>query len=161
MNLFSHATLTNRICKNHFTKKARAFIVVGSLLPDFNPLTQPHRGQNLLIRIYNNYTANPKNEFVKLIRLGILFHYICDYFCYAHNYNLDISHGKLHFEYEVDLHKKLKKIPSFKEEKVDFDNYMKYIIEIKARYDNKISNPNRDLRYCIEVMQKTVEDFSK
>ena len=134
----------------------RYLVILGSLIPDVNPVTQPHREENLLIRIFNNYKAieTSKSEFEKSVRLGILLHYVCDYFCYAHNYNLDISHGKNHVKYEIELHKLLKNGYGCRlSTDIQKENFMKYIIDSKNMYDLKPSHTSRDLKYCLTIVE--------
>lgn len=135
-------------------------MILGSLIPDINPLTQPHRDQNLLIRIFNNHMAiqNSNSQIIKSIRSGIMFHYICDYFCYAHNYNLDISHGKRHMQYEIELHRLLKDYMPTKKRKITLTkyNFMQFIIDCKKTYDLQPSHINKDLFYCVGVLENSL-----
>ncbi len=156
MNLYSHATVANRLCKQHFPKHKKLFVVIGSLMPDLNPTTQPHRNENLLYRIQKNHDAikNAKSDFKRSYLLGILLHYICDYFCYAHNYNLDISHGKNHIKYEIELHKLIREDFNPNLDLVEIkQDLMQYIIETKELYDAQPSHILRDLQYSLEVVE--------
>lgn len=167
MNLASHVLIASRISKNSFSFPKRCLIMIGSLLPDFNPTTQPHRTQNLLDRINNNYKALDldENNFVKSIRFGVMLHYICDYYCYAHNYNLEISHGIKHMEYEVQLHQLLKDGYYKRRDNQSIEDFAEYIVTEKEEYDSIPSDIDRDLLYTLSVVDRALREalpkFSK
>lgn len=160
MNLASHVLIAARISKNSFSFPKRCLIMIGSLLPDFNPTTQPHRTQNLLDRINNNYKALDltQSNFIKSIRFGVMLHYICDYYCYAHNYNLEISHGIKHMEYEVRLHRLLKQ-GFYKRRDIEYiEDFYEYITSEKTEYDEIPSDIERDLIYTLSVVERALEE---
>lgn len=159
MNLASHVLIAARISKNSFSFPKRCLIMVGSLLPDFNPTTQPHRTQNLLDRITNNYKGLDleENDYLKSIRFGVMLHYICDYYCYAHNYDLDISHGLKHMKYEVRLHRLLKKgFYKRRDENISINDFCEYLIKEKQVYDEIPSDIERDLIYTLSVIDRAL-----
>lgn len=158
MNLNSHIYIAKKIT---IGLKYRTIIIVGSVFPDFNLKTQPHRTENLLYRIKDNifHIEKTNNIIEKNFRFGILLHYLCDYFCYAHNYNLDISHGKNHIIYEHKLHEILRK--GYQEEVIleeKVDDLIEYIVKMKQKFDSIESDEKRDIRYSFTVCKKV---FSK
>lgn len=167
MNLASHVLIAARVSKGSFSLANRCLIMIGSLLPDFNPTTQPHRTQNLLNRINNNYVGidTAKNNFVKSVRFGVMLHYICDYYCYAHNYDLEISHGVKHMEYEVNLHRLLKDGFHERRDNTSITDFAEYIVSEKEEYDTVPSDIERDLVYTLSVVERALEEalpkFSK
>lgn len=160
MNLASHVLIAARISKNSFSFPKRCLIMIGSLLPDFNPTTQPHRTQNLLDRITNNYNAIDvtNSNFVNSIRFGVMLHYICDYYCYAHNYDLEISHGIKHMEYEVRLHRLLKGGFYERRDNISINDFCEYIISEKKEYDEIPSDIERDLIYTLSVVERALRE---
>lgn len=167
MNLASHLLIASRISKNSFSFPKRVLIMIGALLPDFNPTTQPHRTQNLLDRISNNHRGidESNNNFVKSIRFGVMLHYICDYYCYAHNYDLEISHGIKHMEYEVRLHRLLKGGFYQRRDNTTIADFLDYIVSEKLEYDSVPSDIERDLVYTLSVVDRALVEalpkFSK
>lgn len=164
MNLSSHVNIALFIGKEYFSIYKQSLMVIGSLMPDFNPITQPHRSDNLLNRITANIEKikSAKTDFAKSIHLGVAVHYLCDYFCYAHNYGLDISHGKKHFLYEVSLYNLLKK--GYDERlsiTSDCNDIIEYIVNAKILYDLKPSNIQRDLKYTLTIVEFLTEHSLK
>lgn len=92
-------------------------LILGSIEPDFVPslIFIPHYypgSIDFIIKEIHNISQikfiNEKNfidSYSK--RLGIVIHYICDYFCYAHN-NYVLEHNLIkHFLYEVNVNKNI------------------------------------------------------
>lgn len=161
MNLASHVLIASRISKNSFSFPKRCLIMIGSLLPDFNPTTQPHRTQNLLDRITKNYNSLnlQENDYLKSIRFGVMIHYICDYYCYAHNYNLEISHGVKHMKYEVQLHGLLKDgFHKRRDDNMSIEDFVEFIVKEKQDYDQIPSDIERDLIYTLTVLDRALEE---
>lgn len=114
MKTETHFDLALKICKeqlNHLPLYKKALFVLGCVLPDFDPFsylkgfkTRPffgHNWENAKEYIFNS-ARNVKTNGVG-VRLGILVHYICDAFTFAHNCGFD---GGLreHATYEKRLH---------------------------------------------------------
>lgn len=162
MNLSSHILLTYKVTKRILPKKYVPVILFASIWPDIDRRTQPHRENNLLFHIYNSQRKllNSKNNYCKSFELGILMHYVCDYYCYAHNYNLDISHGIAHIKYEIALHNLLK--TNFKkriQNNFNDADFIAYIVSEKTNYDNKISTIERDLKYILSICENAVSHY--
>lgn len=168
MNLASHTFIGRQISRGVFPFKMRCAVIWGSLLPDFDRSTQPHREYNLLFRIYNSHNKikTTENEYIRALNLGIMLHYICDYYCYAHKYNLPISHNIPHINYEIEMHNVLKtgKIDKLSIEN-NFENIMEYILYTKDFYDKKEGTITRDLKYITtinnEVLKSVLPYFKK
>lgn len=112
----------------------------GNMSPDL-PLYHSHlkhyKHQNfeyILNMIYELSRTNPNANVGTLknysYRLGMICHYICDYFCFPHH-NRRYFHDKLgeHLAYEKDLHKVIKK---FKQSDYLSQYYFNEIMEQKS-----------------------------
>lgn len=164
MNITSHLIVANNITKGIFTKKTRYIVLFASIFPDFDRTTQPHRENNLLFRIYNSEKKflMAKNDCSRAYHLGIMVHYICDYYCYAHNYNLDISHGIPHIKYEIELQKLLKSDKKIRiSDNFHQENFMQYILDTKKSYELKKGDIYRDLKYTLSVCETTISEHIK
>lgn len=61
--------------------------IIGSIIPDLNCAFPTHTINNTLNRFRKKLLKidNTESSFIKSFTLGVITHYICDYFCYAHN----------------------------------------------------------------------------
>lgn len=111
MKLKQHIEIGKGILENLDNKALNEFginrttYLLGCIAPDLNCVYPAHRlwttekRFNRRLRQVNKATA--KLKFVKSFRLGIITHYTCDYFCYAHN---NESVGVRHKMYEANLY---------------------------------------------------------
>lgn len=85
-------------------KKAYLF---GSIAPDVNCAFPLHTINNTLNRFEKRLERIDKSNsnIIKSFTLGVVTHYICDYFCYAHTMDL---YGLKHWIYEKVMRKHLK-----------------------------------------------------
>ena len=88
----------------HFNKTAYLF---GSMAPDLNCVYPAHRLDTTRKRfcIHVKRVDNSIMDLIKSFELGVITHYICDYFCYAHSIE---SVGHKHIIYENMLKKYFK-----------------------------------------------------
>ena len=162
MVIGTHARIANRATKEMLNQPSkRAFVVLGSILPDVNPFTKPHREVNLEEKINKNQRKieNSNCKMIQYIRLGNMLHYLCDYFCYAHKEDLAISHGKKHTEYELELGRIFKQ---------GFENRLSYmpieekqaiisnLSQVRTNYTMKPGNFSRDLTYALSAVDYCV-----
>ncbi len=162
MVITTHARIANRASKDYFYRYKKYLVVLGSVLPDINFFSLPHRGENLARHIQNNEAklVNQSCAFVNYVRLGNLLHYLCDYFCYAHKDDLEISHGTKHTKYEMEIGRILKegfnthlqKLPVSDQEEL-FD----ILLEMKKNYEKKPGNADRDLKYALSAVELCLE----
>lgn len=73
-----------KTCKVRLNKTAYLF---GSIAPDINCVYPTHTVDNTLKRFKKRILRvdNSSNNLIISFTLGVITHYICDYFCYAHN----------------------------------------------------------------------------
>jgi len=158
MVISTHARIANQASSDYFYHYRKGLIILGSVLPDFNWFSQPHRGSNLSDHIRHNEEkiATTRSYWVKYVRLGNMLHYLCDYFCYAHEDNLNISHGTRHTKYEFAIGRifkegfgvRLRDIPDSDREKL-IENLQK----LKENYEKKPGNSTRDLKYAMTAVE--------
>lgn len=158
----THARIANRASKDYFYHYKKYLVVLGSVLPDINFFSHPHRGDNLERHIQCNEAkiVNKDSNFTKYIRLGNMLHYLCDYFCYAHKDDLDISHGTRHTKYEMEIGRSLKdgfdthlrELPLSDQEEL-FD----MLQSMKENYEKKPGNADRDLKYALSAVDFCLE----
>lgn len=100
-------TLNNIQSKIDWKINKKAFLI-GSVLPDINFVFPTHTIAHTLKRFKKKLTRIDKTEsnMIKSITLGVVTHYICDYFCYAHNLK---SPDPKHALYENYMHSHIKK----------------------------------------------------
>lgn len=90
------------IKKNKTCKLNRALFYLGSILPDLNCIYPAHRIEETQYRVINKikYIDTSSSYLIKSMQYGIVTHYVCDYFCYAHSIE---SLGAPHIRYEKQL----------------------------------------------------------
>mgnify|MGYP000864638594 CR=1 FL=1 len=173
----SHITIGKCIGRELIEDKYRNSFITGNVIPDINP-------SFLLMRHEIDYTLNKVKMDIRLasnelyaghnfyIRLGIISHYISDYFTLPHN---KIYKGTIkdHCIYEGDLKRIMKEKVKYKgipkEELVDILNYndlIEFIISKHGEYSNTdggieidckyIYNVTRQVVYTIQYLQSTV-----
>lgn len=76
--------------------------LLGTIAPDLNCVYPAHRLSTTEKRFYKRLKISASTEIatLKSFTLGVITHYICDYFCYAHN---NESLGAKHKKYETNL----------------------------------------------------------
>lgn len=162
MNFLTHVMISKTLYR-HLSKKMeldqKAFSY-GNIKPDLSPqcLRNPHMLENYLFIIQHDSNRlishnTPVKEFS--IELGVICHFICDFFCYCHlNHNL---YHKLfrHFIYEIRLHMvfcgmllghKIK-LPSNR--KGPAGNLAAMVIEMRREYMTKQQTLQRDIEYAL------------
>lgn len=164
MIISTHARIAKRTTKSYFSYYKRTLIILGAVIPDFNWFSLPHRGHNLGDLIaHNEYKIrHTTSVFVKYIRLGNMLHYLCDYFCYAHKDDMDISHGTCHTKYEMKigrlfrlkLYQKLKNMPPD-----DRQELWTHFKAMQKEYAKKPGTADRDLKYALSAVEYCIENM--
>lgn len=82
----------------------RSAFYIGSIIPDINCIYPAHRlnttKDRMLKRIESVDNAS-RDGIIRSFQLGIITHYVCDYFCYAHS---NETIGMIHKKYEKELY---------------------------------------------------------
>lgn len=166
MVIGTHARIANRALKEIAPSPyLRAVVVLGSVLPDVNPFSHPHRELNLERHITNNQLKiqNGNSKTIKYIRLGNMLHYLCDYFCYAHGENLDISHGAKHTAYEIEMGREFKEGFEARLKSMPISNgatIISSLEKVKENYERKPGSCHRDLKYALSAVDYCVDVMS-
>lgn len=111
----SHLKFCDFILNEYFAgderfEKYRKFIELGSVAPDVKCVFPKHRIDVTRYRFIKRIERVEKcRGFIRAFWIGVVFHYICDYFCLAHN-SLSIKPGFEHTCYELSLNKELKRV---------------------------------------------------
>lgn len=90
------------IKKDKTCKLNKLLFYIGSILPDLNCVYPAHRITETQQRVINKikFIDTSSSYLLKSIQYGIVTHYVCDYFCYAHSIE---SLGAPHIKYEKQL----------------------------------------------------------
>lgn len=97
-----------------------------------------------------------KNKFSE--ELGIICHFLCDYFCVPHSYRWEFkSYMKKHILYEKALSKfsKIYKPKAYCTSKVTIDNVERFIVSTQVRYKKRFGFRN-DLDYSYYVCNSII-----
>lgn len=126
MKLKQHLEIGNKVLDegliNTF-KVNRIAYLFGNIAPDLNCIYPAHRLKTTEKRFYKRLKRVEKSStpLIKSFTLGVITHYICDYFCYAHNIE---SLGVPHKKYETNL----------------YNYYESHLNEMAKDYDTMIDN---------------------
>lgn len=139
----------------------RAYLL-GNIIPDLNCVYPAHRLASTLKRVNKHLNKINRSSLgiLKSYRLGIATHYICDYFCYAHN---NKSIGLKHKKYEKEL---LNYYICNKEELKEDSKRLTdtWVMEKRASLYKNISNDMMDIEQhvslIIDTITRMVEKYS-
>lgn len=127
--------------------------LLGNIAPDLNCIYPAHRVKTTEKRFYKRLLRidNTSINMLRSFTLGVVTHYVCDYFCYAHNME---SIGLRHKEYETNLYKYYK---SHKDEIYEHNNLLKEIWEQhieKCREDVVRDNELTTSEHCEFILEQ-------
>jgi len=162
MNFLTHVLISKTLYR-HLSEKMeldQKSFSYGNIKPDLSPqcLRKPHMLENYLFLVYHDSNqlishSTPIKEFS--IELGVLCHYICDFFCYCH-LNHKLYHKLFrHFIYEIRLHVVLcgmllghkTNLPN--EGKAPAGNLAAMVMEMRREYMTKPKTLQRDIEYAL------------
>ena len=152
-NIYKSVLLNNKI------RLDKRWLIWGSVLPDLMPkyMKQKHFFSvsydyilNMIEKLYNDSNNISMKEFS--IRLGIITHYVSDFFCTPHNDRAYYhNHIKEHMQFEAKLHLLFKKqrdvhlldIPRV--DTINYENIKSIIDEMHTEYESKGVSYENDL----------------
>lgn len=162
----SHIDLANYLMDSNPDIEHRISMFVGCILPDIVPnfIYKRHRIDTTLSIVNKEIfkvTLQKKRNWLYCMRIGIISHYVSDYFTLPHNIEYD-GNIKQHCVYERDLIYKLREeIKKYKEEinssaeKYKQVNIIRYIIEKHKEYldemSSRVYNIDGDCSYILTV----------
>lgn len=93
----------------HFGASGQKYFVRGNYLPDVSykyKITKhyPDKSWDVVYKLIRQLETGELKEKDFLKTLGILNHYLCDFFCTAHNENPSVKNLFSHFIYEIKIH---------------------------------------------------------
>lgn len=178
MNPLTHKFLADKVYsqlnKESQLILSRKSLIWGSVRPDFIKHSIPHFKERGVQPFYSKYKKIDQN-ITKLsikelsIELGQIFHYICDYFCHAHNKRKLIKKTRLHILNEIKLQRFIQNT-NFNFINVKLNNYDEQLFEdiIEKEYTKFINdsfNFKNDLMYsykiCVIAMRKILSNIKK
>lgn len=105
--------------------------------------------------IYKNYSENKFSQ-----ELGVICHFLCDFFCVPHNQRWEFKNAnamKEHITYEKELSKVAKefKIRKEIEKNINSQEIRNYILYLQDEYE-KVRDYNNDLYFSYYVCQSVI-----
>lgn len=159
--------------KDELHKHKKAFYF-GSILPDCIPsfITRRHTFNDTFFIVRNEIQAMMEEDSLEdgingrfCRRLGIVTHYIADYFTFPHNTNYPGTIRE-HCKYENILKHKLREYVQDMESRRErtsetqyqsIDELLHFIEEIHQKYLMKLSEVEKDIQYIVEVCFQVVD----
>lgn len=175
MNFLTHVLISGTLYRKLSKKMAldRKAFCYGNIKPDLSPqcLRNPHLLENYLFLIQNDaHRLRCQNRFAEgfSVReysedLGVICHYICDFFCYVHQ-DRAVYHKLLrHFLYELRLHLTFcsllarNQLRSGKPAGSESKSIAAMVLELRKKYRGKKNTPRRDLDFAILASLRACE----
>lgn len=140
-------------------KVNKAAYLIGNIAPDLNCIYPAHRLKSTEKRFYRRLRKMDSScsPIIKSFVLGVITHYICDYFCFAHN---NKSLGALHRKYESNLYEYYN--AHFDEMDCSFDRMMNawLLFKDKSRHKYEVDSTLDSKAHC-EFIIEQVKDMNK
>lgn len=152
-------------------KLNKGLFLFGTIKPDFknSDINKEHTVDESLDSLINFidklYITNDINKFS--VSLGVICHYVCDYFCLYHSRDYKDKGTIEHFFYELKLHITLiytifKGLLSLYGENRSYNNIKEIITLNQIRYGETKNHISKDIKYSINtalvVIQLVVEE---
>lgn len=164
MDSFTHILMAKKIYNNLSEKfrlnLSRKYLIIGSVRPDYTKNPISHFKDDQIHFFYDKFHSllnlNPLIEKARFsVELGEVFHYLCDYFCSAHNQEKFKENIWSHFVYERKLYKTAKRLSKnfFKLSNSDFSQIsISELFEYKhVNFLKQIPSHETDLFSAFEV----------
>jgi len=158
----THIKLANYIHyifkKKYGIRLNKKHLIYGSIKPDFTKNKVPHYIDKSIDyidkeieKIINDNNSENKKAFSR--RLGMIMHYISDYFCRAHNTDYYRKNLVAHLKYEKRLAKaiKMKDIKKKRYHEMNFGKIKELVVELNKEY-MKEKSLIRDKEYTIRAI---------
>lgn len=166
MNIIMHLLFSykmRKIIRSHSGVKLSLIgFMYGNILPDIKAIHKPHQingSLSFLVKRTQSLIANPVQTvpppYSWSRELGIITHYLSDYFCYAHQDRYDKGLGS-HMLYELKMiaqyRRGLKRYQSeFSAAYHDLapDHFEQWILEQNSRYNSQACSQSGDISYAL------------
>lgn len=167
--LFSKILYKNCLKDLNF-KLDRYKFMYGNIKPDIfcNYFKDDHtiKGSIQIVEQYSNKLINRKNNTGDFsIELGVICHYVCDYFCIYHTDEYAKNNIFEHLAYERKLHNKVIDMIEKSEIKIENrDNFINgnivdFIYKMQKKYFDEKQSLNRDIIYALETANAVTEEI--
>ncbi|KOA18459.1 hypothetical protein CLHOM_33610 [Clostridium homopropionicum DSM 5847] len=156
--LMSHI-LYDYLSKRQNIKINKLAFLYGCVKPDINnaDINQEHTLDNS-INSLNKYSEKLLTNNISIkdfsVSLGVICHFICDYFCLYHNDEYCLKNNFQHFLYEIRLHYKF--LILLLMGKLKIDNFIPsekdlipMVLELQQKYFLEEKNLTRDIKYAL------------
>lgn len=164
-NLISH-NLYNRLSFNTNINFSKNHLSLGSVIPDFYIKYKINRHYisisldfvvDMIYDLYNDLTKNRISISLFSFKLGIITHYLSDFFCLAHNDLYFRTHLYKHYIYEKNIHSYFENFNNYKESDftIDFHNknsIKSYILNFHNEYINEKPSYDNDVYYTLNMI---------
>lgn len=140
----------------------------GNVKPDIfcNYFKDDHtiKGSIKIVEGYSNKLINSKNNISKFsVELGVICHYVCDYFCIYHTEDYAKNNIFKHISYEKKLHNKVIDMIGKSEIKIENrNNFIKgdiveFIYKMQKKYFDEKQSLTKDIMYALETANAVTE----
>lgn len=167
MKKSSHLRVANRVLERSgkkLRKKCKVAFLFGNIAPDLYIIFKAHMCgstlKNVRYHIEKLSILEDKNKYSVMyyFRLGMIMHYICDYYCRAHN-ELSVVQAIKHKKYERGLGKYIKEHRNIKFKEFTSTNKERDILKIIESaheeyvrgFSNKVHSYYKDLLMSLSV----------
>jgi hypothetical protein len=167
LNPFTHVKLSREIHQyinqNYDLNIPLKTFIWGNVKPDFKKEKKLHYIDISLketIKMYNELNGKRfKNVKKYTVKLGEFFHYVSDFFCYAHSIKFFKENLGEHFLYEMKAHKKLLRFKNFFDDNTNKDNTVingsgnltGFLLFQHKKYMKNWKSPESDYIYTLKI----------
>ncbi len=167
MNPFTHVALSREIHQyinqNYDLNIPLKTFIWGNIKPDFKKEKKLHYIDTSLketIKMYNELNGKKFKDVKKYtVKLGEFFHYVSDFFCYAHSIKFFKENLGEHFLYEMKAHKKLLRFKNFFDDNTNKDNTVikgsenltEFLLFQHKKYMKNWKSPESDYIYTLKI----------
>jgi len=156
----SHLFIAKKITKKLGKGFNHNYFYLGNIAPDFIPYHQKkkHEFNYSFPYILNEIDSLETMTDISSIsfKMGIITHYLADFFCKAHNCDRLLNNLWGHFQYESLLHRVLISSKNEVQVKVNINNAEDYVRKMHESYLKQTPSVVTDILYSIEVCQNVM-----
>lgn len=169
MYFFTHLFISKVLYQHlkEITELDQLAFAYGNIKPDLPSHKRNHHTLENCLPIVCSKSDLLQTETVSVrhfsVTLGVICHYLCDFFCYYH-LNEEIHNKKLdHFLYELRQHRELYRIRYKQRYKILSEsiyynqNISSIIFELRKEYLSQPMNMKRDIDYAISIAVRACE----
>lgn len=178
MNSLTHRLIVQKVYRQlqskYGVRLAKGAIIWGSIKPDFTIGSISHIKDDHIDKLYKKWDdlcqvdINQENRYFSR-NLGVILHFLCDYFCYAHNHPILQKVVWSHYIYERKLYQFAKKvdntlfkIPNHEYDQISFPDLLEYKHQLYLKGTPSFSlDLNSAFEICMIVSKKLIVDSER